>query len=476
MKKFIFYITIFFCILNLYAKEKEEYILIKGKANSFKNFNKKYIKLKKLIKTKKFKIIKNKYHHFNNSNKFSYFIFQDPYKYKQNWINLINAENFYNISTGEHIKIGILDSGVELDHEDLNGQIVDYFNVADNTKDITDYIGHGTSVIGIMAAKAFNDKGIIGLSPKAEYIVAKISHYDEDTFDDYSVAKAIYYLVDKGCKIINMSIQMNYNSEIVEDAINYAKEKKVILVASSGNGINLKEYFPASNSYVLGVGSVDENYYISDFCSYDNDTFIFSVGENIFTTYINNSYIFQTGTSFAAPMLTSLIADILSLNSYLTYEDIKKIIKYSSNILEGNRFFKIINFINSLKSTGLQITTNKNIYFPGDSLILSLKLPPMTQNFNIYFGVITPDENIFMLKYINNDFIWELVTEKITPTVSNISLFNFLNITIFGENGIFPTFTINNISSGDYKFCGIYEKNNNFLGWLNCKSILIVGK
>ncbi len=472
MKKIIFFIILinFIILSQLFS----EFILIKGKAHSYNDFNKKYIKIKKRLgHYNNFNIIKNNYHKFKN-NKFS-FIQLGTFATSQNWLNLIDAKNFFSISTGKNIKIGILDSGIELTHEDLKGQIINFFNVADNNSDVTDYIGHGTSVAGIMAAKAFNNKGIIGLSPDAKYIVVKISHYNEDTFDDYSVAKGIYYLVDKGCNVINMSIQMNHNSRIVEDAIEYAKEKGVILVAASGNGGKNNESFPANNVYVLGVGSIDNNYNIASFSNYDNNTFIFAPGYNIFTTYIHNSYTLQTGTSFSAPMLTSLIADILSLNPYLSLNDIKKIIIASSKLKTADQKFSVVDLINGIKGTGISFYTNRYFYTPGTNLKVKVTLPPMSKYFNLYLGIIF-GENILLLRHNKDNFYFSDINshEDIHPTIENIILNNYLTFNLFGENGIFPEIQINNfILPGVYKFCGTYERNGNLIGYINCKNILI---
>ncbi len=472
MKKNILFIFINTIIITQLSAE---FILIKGKAHSYKDFNKKYIKITKGIKYyNKFNVVENNYHKFKN-NKFS-FISSETYPTTQNWLNLIDANNFILLSTGRNIKIGILDSGIELTHEDLKGQIINFFNVADNNSDVTDYIGHGTSVAGIMAANAFNNKGIIGLAPEAKYVVVKISHYNEDTFDDYSVAKGIYYLVDQGCRVINMSIQMNHESKVVEDAIEYAKEKNVILVAASGNGGDNNESFPANHPYVLGVGSIDDNYNIAPFSNYDYNTFIFAPGYNILTTYINNNYIEQTGTSFSAPMLTSLIADILSLNPYLTLNDIKKIIIISSHLKTLNQKFSIIDIINSIKGTGINFYTNRYFYTFGTNLRVKVTLPPMCNYFNLYLGIIV-GKNILLLGHKNNNFYFFTVNfqENLLPTVENLSLNNYLSFTLFGKNGIFPEIQINkNISPGSYKFCGAYEKDGKFLGYIRCKNITIV--
>ena len=465
MKKilFIFFFTFLF-FQNIFSSS---YLIIKGKPSSFKDFSKKIKKVNKIPCNCRYKVIKNNVYRFPNVNSFSFYL-PDPLEKDQKWLSLINGIGLDNISTGKGILIGVLDSGVELDHEDLKGQIIDWYNSADNNTDVEDWLGHGTAVVGIMGAIAHNGNGIIGVSPDAKYVVVKITHKWDDTFDDYSVAKAIYYLVDKGCRIINMSIQMSKKSEVVEDAINYAKKNGVILVSAAGNRQDSPEMYPASNPYVLGVSAVDENNNIAQFSSYDNNTFIFTIGENILTTYIGNTYLPQSGTSFSAPIVSGIIADILSLNKYLTLDDIKKIILASTNKFVNGTDFKILDAKNSLISTGIQFYSNKYEYHEGDNISIMAKFPPMSKKFNLYIGLQTPDSSIYLLTYKNHKLSWILYTSKLIPVAKYVSLNNFVNITLFGENGYFPSIQITNqIKKGIYSLCGIYEKNGEWLGYFH---------
>ena len=100
----------------------------------------------------------------------------------------------------------------------------------------------------------------------------------------------------------------------------------------------------------------------------------------------------------------------------------------------------------------------------------------MSNYFNLYLGIIF-GKNILLLGHKNNNLYFFTVNfqENLHPTVKNISLNNYLSFTLFGKNGIFPEIQINkNISPGSYKFCGAYEKDGKFLGYIRCKNITIV--
>ena len=481
MKKFLLLLCcLFFTVFNINAATN--YILKTGKAHSYKEFLKYYKKVPYKKTFAKGKLIKNNINIFDSfSNKViernnSFALLGDPLLSKQTWLKQLDGEELINLSKGRNIIVGVLDSGVEKDHEDLEGQIIKYHNVAENNDDISDSYGHGTAVAGIIAAIANNGNGIRGIAPESKLVVAKINSGGSPTFDDYSVAAGIYYLVDNGAKVINMSIQMNSSNEAIEDAIDYAKEKGVILVAASGNFGDDQQAYPASNDYVLGVGSINENFEISSFSNYDENIFVFAPGENVLSTYINNNYSYETGTSFSAPMVTGLIADLFSLNPYLSFDDLKQIIINSTDLKTVSNNFKIPDLDNSVYGSGVKIITNKDDYNNGDVLELSVKLPPLTHLFNLYFGIVFPDNEIALLKSYNEEVFWTLTDENnLTPSMTNISNNNYSEYSIFGDNeSLFPALQLTgNLLYGTYSICGLYEINGNIIGYFNCKNITI---
>ncbi len=463
----------------------ETFILKTKQANSYKEFLKYYKKIDNITvfssKGNKYHIIPNRIHRFHYLKKGgkvesldnSFSDSTDPLLSQQEWLKIINGFDLINLSKGDGIVVGLLDSGVELDHEDLKGQFLKYYNVAENSTDVSDGFGHGTSVAGIIGAIANNGIGIRGVAPDIKFVVAKINVGASPTFDDFSVAKAIYYLVDNGAKVINMSIQMSQSNEAIEDAINYAEKKGVILVAASGNSGNDEESYPASNSYVLGVGSVDDNFKKSDFTDYDDKIFIMAPGENVLTTYINNEYQHETGTSFSAPIVTGIIADILSLNPYLTLNDIKNIILY--NAFNGaSDDYKVVNLSDSILGTGVKFALSSDVFYSGDFFNVSILLPPFSQSFDFYFGFILPDGKIAVLQY-SNHFYYDEFNDNSLPTCSISSIPNYTWVNVYGgENSIFPPLELSgDLQYGDYQICSLYRKNNRILGYVKCRKFQI---
>jgi hypothetical protein len=476
MKYFKFIFIFIFILESLLFSES--FIIKHKKAHSFKEFLLYYKKVNNLnINNFSGKPIPNRIHKFHfliNKNlhtvlyKNSFSETGDPLLSEQDWLKAVDGLELINMSKGDGIVIGLLDSGVEMEHEDLKGQFLKYYNVAEDSYDVSDGFGHGTSVAGIIGAIANNGIGIRGVAPDVKFVVAKINIGASPTFDDYSVAKGIYYLVDNGAKIINMSIQMDQSNEVIDDAINYAEEKGVILVAASGNAGEDEESYPARNSYVLGIGSVNNDFEKSSFSNYDDNLFIMAPGEQILTTYIGNNYARQNGTSFSAPIISGIIADMLSLNPYYSLNDIKKILLHNA-YNDSSLQFKVVDMDNAILGTGVQFVT-KNEFHYGETFQLSMTLPPFSNSFDFYFGFIMPDGQVAILQY-KDHYYYDVFYSDSLPTCSLSPIDDYMQVDVYGgDNAVLSTLTFEeDLQSGTYEACAVYSKNNKSLGYVQCK-------
>ena len=121
---------------------------------------------------------------------------------------MINAPEAWQTATGAGIKIGIVDSGIDLTHEDLAGKIAGTPAASAPRAnrpcagDAQDEVGHGTHVSGIAAAARDNDLGIAGVAPDAKLLVAKVGNEDGIEVDD--VVAGIKWVVDHGAKVVNL--------------------------------------------------------------------------------------------------------------------------------------------------------------------------------------------------------------------------------------------------------------------------------
>ena len=245
---------------------------------------------------------------------------------------MVNAEVAWSLETyGNGVKIAVIDSGCYI-HDDIRGNLIEGYNYIDNNVNTSDNIGHGTHVAGIIAA-GMDNGGIVGFAPKANIIPLKC--FDPgDSATVSRIARAIYDAVDVyNCKVINMSLGTKDNSETLKNAVNYACEKGVVLVASVGNDGASQKYYPAAYDNVIGVGSVDENKEKSLFSQYNDSVFVVAPGENIKSLWANNGYNSLGGTSQAASLVTGLAAIALSCNKDITPEYIKDLLIGTSDDL-----------------------------------------------------------------------------------------------------------------------------------------------
>lgn len=153
--------------------------------------------------------------------------------------------------------------------------------------------GHGTMVAGVVHLAAPSAK----LMPLKAFAASGSGNLSD-------ILRAIYYAIDHGANVINMSFSLPESSPELVTAIGYAQNKNVIAIASTGNTGLPTVDFPASLQKVIGVASVDNNSNRSAFSSFGTGTWIAAPGEEVITTYPGGHYAAASGTSFSAPLIT----------------------------------------------------------------------------------------------------------------------------------------------------------------------------
>jgi subtilisin family serine protease len=239
----------------------------------------------------------------------------DPYYSLQYGLELINAPKGWKYQKGSSkITIAVLDTGVDLTHPDLAGKLVAGYNFIANNDTPQDDNGHGTGVAGICAAMTDNGTGIAGVSWGASIMPVKV--LDASGNGSFTnAAQGIIWAADHGAQVINLSLGGYTSSSLLEDAINYALQKGVVVVAASGNGgIDMITY-PARYEGVIAVGSVDQNSQRSAFSNYGPELDVVAPGSAIFSLTKLGSYGYLSGTSAAAPFTSGLAALMMSANS-----------------------------------------------------------------------------------------------------------------------------------------------------------------
>ena len=221
---------------------------------------------------------------------------------------------------GNDVKVAVIDSGVNA-HDDLKDNLLPGYNFASNNTDVSDNIGHGTYVSGIIAAKA-NGSYIDGVANHAKIVPLKCFDTTKPSPSAALVGKAIRSAVDDfGCKVINMSFGggSTWANQTLADAVNYAISKNCIVVAAVGNSkiesIRKTLMFPAAYDNVVGVGAVDANSVVSYFSHYNASVDVVAPGEGIESI---GTYSEDSGTSFSAPQVSALAAIAACIDKDIT--------------------------------------------------------------------------------------------------------------------------------------------------------------
>lgn len=261
---------------------------------------------------------------------------------------------------GQGVKIGIVDTGIALDHEDIDyDRIVARFYVGADDKveasDAEDQAGHGTSVAGVVAAKTNNGLGVASLAPEADIVIIKVFDDNGSTTSSRIIA-GLQCALDQGCDVINLSsgIFVKGNDEsaysytspkLLTEMVSRLNEAGVILVAAAGNHgpstSNAPDYvkdpdaysppmYPASLPEVISVASVSKNGEHSSFSYFNSTVDVAAPGGSITLLNYLGGYRTASGTSFAAPYISSVAALAKQIEPSLTMSQFSELLSITS--------------------------------------------------------------------------------------------------------------------------------------------------
>ncbi len=231
-------------------------------------------------------------------------------------VDMIKAKSIWSESKkGEGIKIAVIDSGCDINHDSIKDNIIGVRNFTDedrkNQNIVIDRVGHGTHVIGTIAAKGQNNT-VVGVAPGVGIYVLKA--IDRTGSGKLSwVVNAINYAVKLKVDIISMSLGMSQSNDKLERAIKEAINKDILVVCAAGNdGDGNSESFeysyPAAYPDVISVGAVDKNGVPASFSNSNLAIDLLAPGVNILSTFPNNQFAILSGTSMAAPHVSGSLA------------------------------------------------------------------------------------------------------------------------------------------------------------------------
>ncbi|MCD1261555.1 peptidase S8 [Paenibacillus athensensis] len=253
-------------------------------------------------------------------------------RYQWNLPTIETVQGWQTTRGAQDVIVGVVDTGVDLQHPDLQGQLVPGYNVVGNNDVPQDDVGHGTHVAGVIAAVVNNNVGVAGMSWYNKVLPVKVLD-QSGAGSTYAVAQGVIWATDHGAKVINMSLGNYADSSFLHDAIKYAFDHDVALIAASGNDNTDRPGFPAAYPEVFAVAATDAQNQKAPFSNYGDYIDVAAPGVSIASTYPNNQYAALSGTSMASPHVTALAALIRSVNPLLKNTEVYDIIRQTAQDL-----------------------------------------------------------------------------------------------------------------------------------------------
>lgn len=258
----------------------------------------------------------------------------DDIQSQQWYLDAMNAQGLWKVSTGKGISVAVVDTGVNPDTNSLKGQVLPGVDATGTTGDETDdYAGHGTSMAELIAGTG-RGGGLKGVAPGAKIIPIRtvllgIGKKGEEQGD--TSAKAIRAAADSDAKIINMSFGTYSEDDGELEAVQYAQSKGKLLIAAVGNAADIaKNYigYPAKYPGVVGVSAINENGEVAKFSQDGAYVDLASPGVDV-PTWCDKalrSYCAQSnGTSQAAAITSGAAALIWSAHPKWTANQVLRV-------------------------------------------------------------------------------------------------------------------------------------------------------
>ncbi len=299
------------------------------------------------------------------------FVPDDEY-YGQQWhLPMIQMEEAWETTRGEGVTVAVLDTGVAFEEYLSFGQAPDLAaaefvaprDVQNGDEHPNDDNGHGTHVAGTIAQTTDNGDGAAGIASAATIMPVKVCVFvfcGED-----AIAEGIFWAVDHGADVINMSLGGSTITQSQRDAIEYAEESGVVLVAAAGNGGydhvgDPSLDYPAAIDTIISVGAVRYDGTRSPYSNYGygeggttldlvapgGDLHVDQNNDGVPDGVVQNTYAYacgtgpvgfsefdycpMNGTSMASPHVAGVAALVLSAFPGLTSEEVRELLKCSA--------------------------------------------------------------------------------------------------------------------------------------------------
>lgn len=235
-----------------------------------------------------------------------HYIPNDPRFGQQYGPTIIKAPQAWDITKGAtSVVIAILDSGFEMNHQDMAGKFTAGWDFEDNDPNPgwDGEVNHGIHVAGIAGAATDNAIGIAGSGFDCRIMPLRLGTVPTAA----ASAAALIFAADNGAKVASMSYGRGAESSLERDAINYAWSRGLVLLASSGNDGTQNQSWPAAFTNVIAVGATNAADQRAGFSTWGPWVNVGAPGVAIWSHVENNGYEAWDGTSMACPMAAGVV-------------------------------------------------------------------------------------------------------------------------------------------------------------------------
>lgn len=329
------------------------------------------------------------------------------HSYSRQWYaSKVNMPKAWNYTKGDpDIKVAVIDAGLQMTHPDLKGKLIKPYNAVTGGTSLPLSV-HGTHVTGIIGA-ASNKIGITGIAPNVKIIPVNV--FQGEAADIYTVADGIDYAVSAGADIINLSLTTEDYTDVLDYSIQSAIKKGVVVVAAVGNDMTSRPQYPAAYNNVIAVSATTQLDKRASFSNYGSYIHLCAPGVGILSTAPGSTYISESGTSMAAPIVSGISALLLSKNPFLSPSEVMDILQKSSVDLGSKGWDKYYGYgrvdaYKALLKTPVPIssitTSSKTFTYTG------------TNRLSLSFSARKGTKVSVYMKNTNNEMIKRLVTNQ----------------------------------------------------------------
>src|SRR2546427_2439118 len=291
----------------------------------------------------------------------------DPFFSTKQWgPQKINAPGAWDVTTGSaNSVVTVVDTGVSSTNPEFSGKLLTGTNCVSPGGVTDDDNGHGTHVAGIAAAIGDNGTGIAGIAWAASILPIKVLDASgSGTNADVACgiqAGADFAASNPGMRVVeNLSLGGPAYSQLMKDAVDYALQSNVLVVAAAGNDGKATVLFPAGYPGVMAVGATTPANERATFSTYGSHLSVVAPGVDIYSTYLGGSYKYLSGTSMAAPHVSGTAALVRARNAGLSPAQVRSQIEQTATRLGGSGFNHQFGWglVNAAAAVGTPVASN----------------------------------------------------------------------------------------------------------------------